>query len=894
MKLTLAEITESAAIELLGLPGGWSAFLLLAVTTVTLLLVVYLYQREGRAGVGATLRYSLAVARCVVLVGLAAIWLRPAIATYAINTVAARVGVLIDVSESMSIADPALPDDRTRLAAVERLLNAERHDWLRRLAARNQLSVLTFGERSAALSGAVEAAAPATTSAPAVTGAEVTPFDLTGALDAAARLRTDMGSAVQRLIDEFGPAPAAGIVLITDGQANKGMPLEELSEFCRRRKAPLYVVGVGGITEPPNLRITQLSAPPAVPRGDPFEIKVEVGVTGVEGPLEVEVELLARPADSISGTMLGAARGEPRAERPDTGATPTAGGVEAGGAEEFAADALLQGETRLAARTVELAPGADATLTFEARPDVAGETLYRARVRPLRSEPVMSDNARETAVLVLQDLLRVLLVAGRPSYDYRYVSRLLERDKSVNVSCWLQSADERAVRDGDEIVTELPRDIEKLFAYDAIFLFDPNPADLDPGWAALVKRFVDEAGGGLLVQAGLQFTPRFLTDARVADIVSILPVSPDPEAELRLSDLGTFRDRAFALQIPEVVRGHPLLALRSAPLENAEEWRKLPGVWWHLPVLREKPVATVLLQHSAAAFRSRFGPDVLFAVQPYGSGRTAFLGFDSTWRWRAVAEPVFNRFWVQMVRYLAQARREGASRRGVITIDRDAPSVGDFLKIEARVLDRNYLPWHEPRVEAALHDAAGTVRPVSLEADPAREGWYTGRILLEQGGAAALRLELPDADAMPTTNSSSAEPVGGAAGAADSNSAPAGPSSARAGSSSLPEGPTTNSAAIGVDSGVLTKRFRVNRPDYELRALRQRDDLLRRLATETGGRYVPLSEAGALPDWIENASRSEPPRRVGVQELWDETWVMLALAALLAGELWLRRRNHLL
>jgi hypothetical protein len=457
------------------------------------------------------------------------------------------------------------------------------------------------------------------------------------------------------------------------------------------------------------------------------------------------------------------------------------------------------------------------------------------------------DNTREAPVFVLDEKLRVLIVAGRPSNDYRFVSKLLERDRTVDLSCWLQSADAEAVRDGDTVITELPRRPEELFGYDAILLMDPNPRDMDSSWAITCRRFVDEFGGGLLLAAGPLFTTRFLNDERLDELVSMLPVAPDLDADVRLSELGAYRTRPDRIEIPDDVRTHALLAFHPDAATNASIWAALPGAWWHLPVQHAKPLAAVLLRVDGRPGRSASAQPLL-AVSPFGGGRTAYLGFDSTWRWRATAEPQFDRFWVQLVRYLTQARRQGFSRRGTIVVDRETVNVGEYVKVEARVLDEQFAPWHAPDVATDVQIAGGDSRAVTLTAIPDREGWYAGRVPLDQPGIAAIRVPLP-----------------GAA-----------------------------SATAPAERTALVKHVHVQRSDAEFRTLRLQEDKLVQLARLTNGTYRRLANAAGLPELIESGTQVKPPIPGPQRSLWDRAWV-LSLIALALGVEWLvRRRNHLL
>jgi hypothetical protein len=825
----LGSITEQEyrVAELAGVPEGWLRLLGVLLLGGLVYGIFWLYWREARVGAGAGLRIGLGCVRGVVILLLAAVWLEPVIATYTVRTITAKAIVLTDVSASMGIADgesgaPAEPKEgpvgvgrARRIERVGRLLNGDGHAWLRRLAQKNELLTYTFGEQAKRQSlpwdeePASSQPAGLEGSASQRGGTKQSP-----ALPLAVENHTDVGEALTTVLADAGESPVAGIVVLSDGIFNRGKSVEDAAAYARRFKAPVYTVGVGSAGEPPNVRITKLVVPAAVAKGDPFEVRVEAEAAGVElTPVRVE----------LTAWEVGWRPREARAAAPDE--------------EVIGARELLIGGGQ-----------ASAGVRFELSAETAGQFCYRARVATVPGEAVESDNCREATVLVLDERLRVLLIAGHPSYEYRYLTRLLERDKTVDLSCWLQSADARAVRDGNTVITELPRRPDEVFEYDALLLLDPNPGEFDSAWAITVRRLVDELGGGLLLQAGPHFTSRFLRDPRLEDLATILPVLADPDADVRLSNQGAYRTRAQPIRIPDESRAHPLLRLHAEVDANQAIWQALPGVWWYLPVLRSKPLATVLMGHGSSAHATRYGQPVLMAVEPFGAGRTAFLAFDSTWRWRSTGEEHFNRFWIQLVRYLAQPRREGVSKRGTIVLDRERISPGDYMKIEARVLDAAFVPWHESEVAARLELPEGDERPLTLRAIPGRAGWFAGRVRVDWTGRAIIRVPLP------------AEGTGETGRPAEE---------------------------------ALVKPIQVESSDVELRSLGLRAEPLMKLAEQTGGKYFSLEQAAALPDLIENASQIKTARGAD-KPLWDKAWVMALIAALLAVEWALRRRNHLL
>lgn len=824
----LASVTERQynTPELAGLPEGWLCLLGVLVLGGLGYVIFWLYRREARVGAPLALRIGLGCVRSAAILLLAIIWLEPVVATYTIRTITANVIVLVDVSASMGIVDfdaPAGQSDpdqttqrATRIEHVAQLLSADHHAWLRRLAEQNDLRIYTFGQRithrplPAGVAGrafpggsGLDQGAPSTQS-----GRPTEPGDA-GRIQplAAVEKRTDLGQALRTVLAAAGESPVAGIVVISDGIFNQGMSADDAAAYAGRFKAPVFTVGVGSPHEPPNLRIADFAAPATAAMGDPLEVRVEATATGIEST-SVQLELTVR--------RVGA---EPSGERVVATRQVTVGG------DQGSAEAR-----------------------FKLNAEAAGEFLYRARLATVPREAVESDNSREAPVLVLDQRLRVLLIAGRPSYEYRYVTHLLERDKTIDLSCWLQSADARAVRDGNTVITELPRRPQDVFQYDVLLLFDPNPRELDSAWAITVRRLVDELGGGVFLQAGPQFTSRFLRDPRLEDLVAILPVVPDPDADVRLSEQGTFRTRARPIHIPDELRGHPLLRLHAQPDVNREIWEALPGVWWYLPVLREKPLAAALMRHGSGARTTRYGSPVLLAAQPFGAGRTVFLAFENTWRWRSTGEHHFNRFWVQLVRYLAQPRREGVSKRGTIVLDRETIHPGDYIKIEARVLDARFVPWHRPQVDGRIELPDGDQRPLNLKAIPGRPGWFAGRVGVDWIGPAVIRVPLP----------------GEAVEAADSPAERA-----------------------------LVKHIQVEASDVELRSLGLRAEPLMKLAERSRAAYVRLDEAGKLCDLIQNASQVKTLRGTD-RPLWDEAWVLALIVTLLGVEWTLRRRSHLL
>jgi len=80
-------------------------------------------------------------------------------------------------------------------------------------------------------------------------------------------------------------------------------------------------------------------------------------------------------------------------------------------------------------------------------------------------------------------------------------------------------------------------------------------------------------------------------------------------------------------------------------------------MYWYFPRDRARPGATVLARHADPRMRNEFGPHVLLATQLVGPGRTFFVGFDSTYRWRYLDDRFFDSFWAHLVERAGRSKQ---------------------------------------------------------------------------------------------------------------------------------------------------------------------------------------------------------------------------------------------
>ena len=107
-------------------------------------------------------------------------------------------------------------------------------------------------------------------------------------------------------------------------------------------------------------------------------------------------------------------------------------------------------------------------------------------------------------------------------------------------------------------------------------------------------------------------------------------------------------------------------------------------MYWHYPVTRAKPGATVLARHGDPRMRNEHGQHVLLATQLVGPGRTFFVGFDSTYRWRFLDEQFFDGFWARLIDRAGRSKQLGGKYPYTLATDRESYKPGSQVTVTAK------------------------------------------------------------------------------------------------------------------------------------------------------------------------------------------------------------------
>ncbi len=624
---------------------------------------------------------------------------------------------------------------------------------------------------------------------------------------------TELGSAIQHIVNKERGGPIAGIVVVTDGRNNSGIQPARAIAAASNAGIPIYPIGIGSTLTPKNVLVSDIQVPPKVFPSDKFLVKGMIKSFGMAGKT-VRVQLVS-------------------VDEKET-----------------------EAETVEEETNVRLLEDGQATMVeFNVSRQDQGKRRYIVRTDSVEGDLDPRDNQRAAIVEIVERQTKVLLMAGGPSREFRFLRNQLHRDRDVMLHVWLQSAKEGADQESDELFHSFPQTRDGLFLYDCIIAFDPDWRDLTKEQSELLERWVAEQAGGLVVIAGPVNTPEWTRRPRGDESIDLIrrlyPVSfySQGTAQLKLGRFGG--DKPFPLDFSRPGRASEFLWLGDSATDSQENWGRFEGVFGYYAVNEPKPGADILANFADPTTAVDEQLPIYLASHFYGAGRVFFQASGEMWRIRRLEVEHFQQYYTKLIRWVSQGRLLRDSTRGVLLTDRERCWMGDEVVIQAILRDPQDQPLMMPQVTATVLRPDGSSQRIELKSNKnaVRQGTFSGQFTA--GSEGDYRVSLP-----------------------------------------IPASP---------DLEVLTTSVQANIPDLEKEQPQRNDVLLKEMAEKTRGHfYVGTKEFKSSSDNLLSPNRLIQPQDqetylTGTIDRFFQRKLMMWLLGLLTTALafeWTVRRLH--
>lgn len=365
--------------------------------------------------------------------------------------------------------------------------------------------------------------------------------------------------------------------------------------------------------------------------------------------------------------------------------------------------------------TYEIEPGlTQYTASFEFTPVELGHRVYSVRAKPFPNEVTIENNERHAVIRINRDKIRVLQIAGHPSWDVRFLRNHLRRTPNIQLISFfilIRQGQGRSFRPGETSLIPFPAQqlfVEELGSFDLVVLQDFNYGPFNTDQHLFRIRDYLEQGGALAMVGGrLSFGAGGWDGTELENALPVQMAIPsgDPDSVLNLEP--------FHAELSDVGESHSITRL-------VYDTRKNNALWAAMPEFRGANVldgvaenALVLLQHPTLETRQG-KPMPILAIGEPGDGRVAALASDSSWRMKM---PVtgeggdaahYDTFWTNLIRWLVKDPDLDLVR---VSPSAGVRALGEDVNLDIRAFAPDYTPQSGTRFDLSVYrrsdDAAG-------------------------------------------------------------------------------------------------------------------------------------------------------------------------------------------
>jgi hypothetical protein len=501
---------------------------------------------------------------------------------------------------------------------------------------------------------------------------------------------TDLGGALKASINALA-AERGAVVLFSDGRHNAGISPIEVARLAQARGIPVHTVGLGGVERPPDLAVISANGPESVffedrvkgdidvkddmPAGTPFTIRIEES-----GQLLWEKSLVTEGSHRRRIQF------------------------------DFPIKDLVE-KKKAASGEIELT-----SLPF----------AFNVSIPGVEGEKDAANNARTLHLRGLTQRRKLLLLDGRPRWEFRYVRNMFERNPLWEVNALtanVEAKDEwtRGGRPG-----EFPSEREQLLAYDLILFGEVPEGMLTKTEQEWIRDFVGVRGGGLIFMDGRR---NLLPLYARGELAPLLPVE-------RLQDASDAKPAR--IQLTDIGAAHDATRLRADAEGNASAWSERPPPHW-IAAVRALPGAETLAEAVAGDRRL---PAVVH--RRFGAGQVLYLATDEFWRWRfRVADQFHEPLWHQFASAVMETPYTARDKHVELDAGAASQPAGQPAAIRARLRDEQGRIIVEGQATAVLYRGERKLAHLPLEQDEGASGAFRGMTPPLAAGDYEVRIEAP-------------------------------------------------------------------------------------------------------------------------------------------------------
>jgi uncharacterized membrane protein len=395
---------------------------------------------------------------------------------------------------------------------------------------------------------------------------------------------------------------------------------------------------------------------------------------------------------------------------------------------------LKSGEKLLATQRVRLQAGSgEGTITISFTPEEIGSYDLSLAVPPQVGEVHTANNKRNFALKVLRDKIRILMVSGAPSMNYRFMRAALKNDPAIDLLSF--------------VILRMPSNILNVqvqeqslipFPVDTLFTKDLKNFDLlifdnflyhpffRTQYLGNIRDFVREGGafafiGGanFLGEGGYGGTP----------LEEILPTRWTGGENYR-------RPASLIVRPSRTGASHPITRFSAEEANQRNLWQEMPPLGGFNP-LESKNNGTVLLEGAEGGFWP------ILTIGTYGKGRALVLATDDSWKWymgmvaKEKDHSAYLRLMERMVRWLT---KDPSLDPVQIALPEKRGSAGEEVEFRVKT-GTDHLPARQKEAPAlSVFNPAGL--KIASQLKPGGQGdEHLGAFVPDRAGTYKIRIE---------------------------------------------------------------------------------------------------------------------------------------------------------